>query len=58
MKFRTVISSLVLTFLTSGLSNAGDSPDQKREKTRKMADAALRICISYNPPPRTLSRSR
>jgi lipid-binding SYLF domain-containing protein len=36
-----VISSVMVTLVTAGLCSAGDTPDQKREKIRKMADETL-----------------
>jgi hypothetical protein len=41
MKFRMIASALAVILLAGGLASAGDSPDKKREKTRKMADQTL-----------------
>ena len=41
MKFRIIASSLAVILFAGGLASAGDSPDEKREKTRKMADQTL-----------------
>jgi lipid-binding SYLF domain-containing protein len=49
MKFRVVISSVMVTLLTAGLCSGGDSPDQKREKIRKMADATLNDLYKLQP---------
>jgi len=37
MRFRIIVPILAVTLLAAGLSSAKDSPDQKREKSRKMA---------------------
>jgi hypothetical protein len=41
MKIRTICSWLAVILLAAGLATAKDSPDQKREKTRKMAAQTL-----------------
>jgi lipid-binding SYLF domain-containing protein len=41
MSFRIIASSLAVILLAGGLASAGDSPDKKREKTRKMAATTL-----------------
>ncbi len=41
MKLRMIASGLAVILLAGGLATAGDSPDQKKEKTRKMADQTL-----------------
>ena len=41
MRFKVIATALTLTFLATGLASAGDSPDQKRDKTRKMANQTL-----------------
>lgn len=48
MKFQMVISSVMVTLLT-GLCSAGDSPEQKREKIRKMADETLNDLYKEQP---------
>jgi lipid-binding SYLF domain-containing protein len=49
MRFKTVLAALVMTLLVSVLSNAKDTPDQKREKTRKMADQTLEELYKLQP---------
>lgn len=49
LKFKTVAASLVLILSTAGLSHAGDSPDQKRDKIRKMASQALTDLYKLRP---------
>jgi lipid-binding SYLF domain-containing protein len=49
MKFQMVISSVMVSFLTAGLCSAGDTPDQKREKIRKMADETLNELYKDQP---------
>jgi lipid-binding SYLF domain-containing protein len=49
MRFRTIASSLAVILLASGLASAGDSPDEKREKTRKMADETLQELYKLQP---------
>jgi lipid-binding SYLF domain-containing protein len=49
MRFRIIASSLAVILLASGLANAGDSPDKKREKTRKMADKTLQELYKLQP---------
>jgi len=46
MKFRMIAAGLALILLAAGLASAGDSPDQKREKSRKMAAQTLQDCTS------------
>jgi len=38
-----------VSLLAAGLSSAGDSPDQKREKTRKMAAQTLQDLYKLQP---------
>ena len=52
MKLRMVISSVMVTGLTAGLCSAGDSPDQKREKIRKMANETLNELYKEQPAAR------
>ena len=40
-RFTTIVAFIAMAGLTAGLSGAKDSPDEKREKIRKMADATL-----------------
>jgi lipid-binding SYLF domain-containing protein len=49
MKFKIVASSLGLILLAAGLASAGDSPDKKREKARKMADQTLQELYKLQP---------
>jgi lipid-binding SYLF domain-containing protein len=49
MRFRIIASSLAVVLLAAGLASAGDSPDKKREKTRKMAAATLEDLYKLQP---------
>jgi len=49
MKSRLVASSLAVILLAAGLASAGDSPDKKREKTRKMAAQTLQELYKMEP---------
>jgi lipid-binding SYLF domain-containing protein len=49
MRFKTIASTLAVIFLVGGLARAGDSPDQKREKSRKMAAEALQDLYKAAP---------
>src|SRR6476659_601708 len=49
MKFRIIASSLAVILLATGLASAGDSPDKKRESTRKMADQTLQELYKLQP---------
>src|SRR6476620_369047 len=49
MRFRMIASSLAVILLATGLASAGDSPDKKREKTRKMADKTLQELYKMEP---------
>ena len=49
MRHRRIARLLVVTFLISGLASAKDTPDQKREKTRKMADQTLKDLYKLEP---------
>ena len=49
MRFRMIASTLAVILLATGLASAGDSPDQKREKTRKMADQTLQELYKLQP---------
>jgi lipid-binding SYLF domain-containing protein len=49
MKLRLPAASLVLILLATGLASAKDSPDQKREKTRKMAAQTLQDLYKLQP---------
>ena len=49
MKFRIIASSLAVILLAVGLASAGDSPDKKREKSRKMAAQTLQDLYKLEP---------
>jgi lipid-binding SYLF domain-containing protein len=49
MRFKTIASTLAVILLAAGLASAADSPDQKREKTRKMAAEALQDLYKAEP---------
>jgi lipid-binding SYLF domain-containing protein len=50
MRFRAIVASLAVTPLVLvSLATAGDSPDQKREKTRKMAAQTLQDLYKMQP---------
>jgi lipid-binding SYLF domain-containing protein len=53
MKFRILAPFLVGALLASSLSSAKDSPDQKREKTRKMAAQTLQDLYKLQPSSQT-----
>src|SRR5262249_2907870 len=54
MRFRTLAPPLIVTvtILVAGLANAGDSPDKKRDKTRKMAAETLQDLYKLQPSAR------
>ena len=49
MKFKKVTLALAMTLLFSGLASAKDSPDKKKEKTRKMAAQTLENLYKLQP---------
>jgi lipid-binding SYLF domain-containing protein len=49
MRFKTIASALALILLLGGLARAGDSPDEKRDKTRKMAAETLQDLYKAAP---------
>jgi lipid-binding SYLF domain-containing protein len=49
MRFRIIAPVLAVTLLAAGPSSAKDSPDQKREKTRKMAAQTLKDLYKLQP---------
>ena len=49
MKLRLITSSFVMILLAVTLANAGDTPDQKRDKTRKMANQTLQDLYKMEP---------
>ena len=52
MRFRLVAPVLAVALLAVGLSSAKDSPDQKREKSRKMAAQTLEDLYKVQPTAR------
>jgi lipid-binding SYLF domain-containing protein len=52
MRSRIIASSLAVILFAGGLASAGDSPDKKREKTRKMAAATLEDLYKLQPTSR------
>ena len=54
MKFKLIASALAVILLAVSLASAGDSPDEKREKTRKMAAATLEDLYKLQPAARDL----
>ena len=54
MKFRIFVSTLASILLAGGLARAKDTPDQKREKTRKMAAQTLEDLYKLQPTSREL----
>jgi lipid-binding SYLF domain-containing protein len=49
MRFRMIASSLAVILLAVGMASAGDSPEQKRDKSRKMADQTLQDLYKLEP---------
>lgn len=49
MRFRTIATSLALILLATSFASAKDSPDQKRDKTRKMANKTLQELYKLKP---------
>jgi lipid-binding SYLF domain-containing protein len=49
MRFKMIASSLALILLATGLAGA-DSPDEERQKTRKMAKETLHELYKLEPP--------
>jgi lipid-binding SYLF domain-containing protein len=49
MRFKTIATTLVLISLACGFASAGDSPDEKRQKNRKMADQTLKDLYKMEP---------
>jgi len=54
MKFRIFVSTLAVILLAGGLASAKDTPDQKREKSRKMAAQTLDDLYKLQPTSREL----
>ena len=49
MKFKTIAGFLGVTLMTAGFASAEDTPDQKRDKTRKMATSTLKDLYKLQP---------
>jgi lipid-binding SYLF domain-containing protein len=49
MRLRIVVSLLAAVLLVSGIANAKDTPDEKREKSRKMATQTLAELYKLQP---------
>src|SRR4051812_16428793 len=49
MRLRTIAALFAIAGLTAGIAGAKDSPDQKREKIRKMAVATLADLYKLHP---------
>ncbi len=49
MKFKMIVSSFLLIALAVGLASAEDTPEQKKEKTRKMAAETLDELYKLQP---------
>jgi lipid-binding SYLF domain-containing protein len=49
MRLRTIATSLALILLATSLATAKDSPDKKRDKTRKMANKTLQDLYKLKP---------
>jgi lipid-binding SYLF domain-containing protein len=49
VRFRIIASSLAAILLATNLASAGDSPDEKREKTRKIAAKTLEELYKLQP---------
>jgi len=49
MRFRTIAALLAVTGLTAGFARAKDTPDQQREKIRKMAATTLKDLYKLQP---------
>jgi lipid-binding SYLF domain-containing protein len=54
MKIKIFVSTLALILLAGGLASAKDTPDKKREKSRKMAAQTLEDLYKLQPPSREL----
>jgi lipid-binding SYLF domain-containing protein len=49
LKFRMIASTLAVVLLATGVARAGDSPDEKRDKSRKMAAQTLQDLYKLQP---------
>src|SRR6201988_1589811 len=54
MRVRTIVAVIVLILLTGCLATAKDSPDKKRDKTRKMAASTLEDLYKLQPTSKEL----
>ncbi len=54
MRFRKVVSFLAVILIFAGLATAGDSPDEKREKIRKMSTETLNDLYKLEPTSKDL----
>ncbi len=52
MRFKKIASGLALFVLATGLAGADDTPDQKRDKTSKMAAETLQELYKMEPQAR------
>ena len=50
MRLRTIASSLAVILLATGLAGAGDTPQQKQDKIRKMTAETLQELYKKEPP--------
>ena len=57
MRVRTIVSVLVVTLLSGCLAIAKDSPNKKRDKTRKMAASTLEDLYKLQPTSKELIRN-
>jgi lipid-binding SYLF domain-containing protein len=57
MRVRTIVAVIVLMLLTGCLATAKDSPDKKRDKTRKMAASTLENLYKLQPTSKELIRN-
>ena len=51
MRIRTIAMGLVVILLAVNFASAKDSPDKKRDKTRKMAAQTLKDLYKLKPTP-------
>jgi len=49
MRFKMIASGVAVVLLAGALASAGDSPDKKRDKTRKMSDQTLQELYKAQP---------
>jgi lipid-binding SYLF domain-containing protein len=53
MRFKTIASTLAVILLATSVAGADDTPDQKRDKTRKMAAETLQDLYKLQPAAKT-----